>query len=121
MQAAWRVLEGTLKAEPADPATRSTLARRRREMLREQVADRVDAVDGTRSNSPAAKPRLHLHTNGLPLRFADFRRDAAVGDDLDRVIGEQDVDQHAGVVLGVPHVQTRERFVRALRAACVRA
>ena len=35
--------------------------------------------------------------------------DAAVGDDLDDAVGEQQIDQHAVVVLGVPYPQTARR------------
>ena len=48
--------------------------------------------------------------------------EAAVGDDLDVAVGEQQVDQHAVVVRGVPHAQLRENSVeRALPRIMARA
>ena len=43
---------------------------------------------------------------------ATRRSDAAVGDDLDAPIGDEDVNQHAVVVLGVPDAQLREHLER---------
>src|SRR6516165_4317823 len=42
---------------------------------------------------------LHLPAHRVPLGLRNARRDTAVGDDLDTVIGHQHVDQHAVVVL----------------------
>src|SRR5581483_3519231 len=64
-----------------------------------------------------ASPRelaLHLAADRLPRRRADLRVDAAIGDDLDAALCEQQVDQHAAVVLGVPYAQPREPLDRAL-------
>ena len=44
---------------------------------------------------------------------AHARVDAAVGDDLHIAVGQQEIDQHAVVVLGVPHAQRREHLDRA--------
>ena len=49
-----------------------------------------------------------------PLAPADVPVQAAVGDDLDRVLGEQQVDQHAVVVLGVPDAELAEQRDGAL-------
>ncbi len=44
----------------------------------------------------------------------DLRVDAAVGNDLDVAVGEQEIDQDAVVVRGVPDPQMREHVERAL-------
>ncbi len=70
----------------------------------------------------AGHPRSAPSRNAAPMRCAmrgpfrvvDPRVDAAVRDDLDRVIGQQQVDQHAVVVLGVPDAQLAEQRDRAL-------
>src|SRR6185436_11791561 len=43
--------------------------------------------------------------------------DAAVGDDLDRPVDELHIDQHAGVLLGVPHAELGEHLLGALAGA----
>ncbi len=43
-----------------------------------------------------------------------LRVNAAVGDDLDVAVGEQQVDEHAAVLLGVPDPQQPEHLERAL-------
>ena len=116
MQAAWRVLEGTLKAEPADPATRSTGQAAGGKCCASRSLTALTPSMAPASNSPAEKPRLHLYTNGLPLRFVDFRGEAAIGDELDRPLGEQHVQQDAGVARGVPHSQFAEHFRAPARA-----
>ena len=45
---------------------------------------------------------------------ADLGVDTAVGDDLDVAVGEQEIDQDAVVVRGVPDPQMREHIERAL-------
>jgi hypothetical protein len=39
---------------------------------------------------------------------------APIGNDLDRAIGEQQIQEHAAVLLGVPDAQLAEYFQRAL-------
>src|SRR3546814_10085792 len=54
------------------------------------------------------------------LRISDWSSDvcssdlanAAISNDLDAAIGEQDIDQHAVVVLGIPDAQRREYLDR---------
>ena len=83
----------------------------------EDIVDRVHAFDGTALEFAGGEALLHLRADGFPFGLADFRRDAAVGEDLDGVVGEQDVDQHAAVVLRVPDAQVREHFVRTFARA----
>ena len=59
-------------------------------------------------------------TMRCPLLGAHMPVQAAVGDDLDRVLGQQQVDQHAVVVLGVPHAQLAEHRDRAVACAAPR-
>src|SRR6185437_5002623 len=61
-----------------------------------------------------AERRFHSRTDRAPLARVDQTVDAAIGDDLDVAVGEQDVDQRAGVLLGIPHAQQAEHFERAL-------
>src|SRR5882672_6613265 len=53
---------------------------------------------------------LHLTADILPALAADFRMNAAVGDDLDVTVGKQQVNEHAVVVFGVPDSQRRKHF-----------
>ncbi len=48
------------------------------------------------------------------LRLVDTSAQATVGDDLDGVLGNQQVDQHAVVFLGVPDTELPEQRHRAL-------
>ena len=50
----------------------------------------------------------------LPSGRADLGVDAAVSDDLDVAIGEQEINQHTVIVRGVPDPQVRENIERAL-------
>src|SRR5262249_6702035 len=56
---------------------------------------------------------LHLVADPPPLRGLHLRMDAAVDDDLRGSVGEQQVNQDAVVLLGVPHAQQREYLERA--------
>src|SRR5579863_1838913 len=52
--------------------------------------------------------RLDLAAHELPVIGGNALTDAAVGDDLDRAVGVQHVDEHAVVRARVPDVQVRE-------------
>ena len=71
-------------------------------------------TSGALAEAPGAVVRLHLPAHGRPLRRRDLLRDAAVGDDLDHVIGHEHVDQDAVVVRGVPHPELPEQLQRPL-------
>ena len=79
----------------------------------EQSRDARDAADDTCSNFPS-RNALHFAADRLPALRADVPMDAAVGDDFDVAVGQQQIDQHAVVVLGVPDPQRREHLERAL-------
>src|SRR3546814_10667376 len=46
------------------------------------------------------------------LRISDWSSDVCSSDLLDAAIGEQDIDQHTVVVLGIPDAQRREYLYR---------
>jgi hypothetical protein len=69
---------------------------------RRQVADRLDAGDDARLEPPGRELAVHRPADRLPRRLADPGMNAAVGDDLDALVGEQQVNEHAGVLFGVP-------------------
>src|SRR6516162_4811879 len=62
------------------------------------------------AETPLAIVVLHLLANRIPLGLRNPRRDAAVGDYLDRVIRHEHVDQHPIVVLGVPDAELAEQL-----------
>jgi len=74
-----------------------------------------------RNGRPGMRPRM-VCAICIHCAASTRRARAAVGDDLDRVLGQQQVDQHAVVVLGVPDPQLAEqaRSRAASRAAAPR-
>ena len=64
--------------------------------------------------APGAESLAHAGHDGVPVRGRHMAREAAVGHDLDRVVGQQQVDQHAVVGFGVPHPQLAEERDRAV-------
>ena len=88
------------------PATRG-------KMLRKQRADPRDSLFGPLRKMAVAKRRFHRPAHRFPFRRSDLAVDAAVGDDFYIAVGEQQVDEHAGVVLGVPDPHQAEDFERA--------
>ncbi len=91
----------------------------RREVGREQARHRLDALDHAGLEVRLAKLRFHAAADRLPAGLTDPRINAAVGDDLDLAIGEQQINQHAIIVLGVPDPQLREDVERALPGGLV--
>ncbi len=87
---------------------------RARKMPRKQRGNFADALRGAVGITRFAERRFHSRADRLPFARVDETVDAAIGDDLDVAIGEQHVDQHAGVLLGIPHAQQAEHFERAL-------
>src|SRR5689334_8653408 len=57
---------------------------------------------------------LDRGADGLPLALSHLRIDSAVGYDLHPALGEQYVDQHAVVLLGIPDALEGEHLARAL-------
>src|SRR5215469_7533122 len=88
-------------------------ATRAGEMTSQQRTHPQNAHDRAIAETPSAVVVLHLAAYRVPLRLRDPRCDTAVGDDLDVVIGHVHVDQHAVVVLGVPHPKLPEELQRA--------
>src|ERR1700686_5862714 len=83
-------------------------------MRRQLPRHSLDSFDDPRLEIPAPEFGLHLGADFLPALAADLGVDAAIGDDLDLAVGEQEIDQHAVVVGGVPDPQLREHIERAL-------
>ena len=80
-------------------------ARAGRKMRGEQIADRRDTDACALLEAAGGERALHFAAYGLPRGAADLAVYAAVGNDLDAPVGKQQIDQHAIVVLGVPHPQ----------------
>ena len=72
------------------------------------------------SKRPALKAADMVRQPAPTARRASYRAQAAVGDDLDGMLGQQQVDQHAVVVFGVPDPQLAEHGQRRSRAAVPR-
>src|SRR5512134_142994 len=86
----------------------------RREVGGQEVADRLNAGDDARFEPARGELALHRAADRLPRRRPDPAVDAPVGDDLDAPVGEQQVDEHAGVLLGIPDAQPAEELDRAV-------
>src|SRR5437016_1927737 len=77
-------------------------------MLRQFSRRRLDALDRTAFEIPCSEFSFHLLADVLPTDRADLRVYTAVGDDLDVAVGQQQIDQNAIVMRGVPDPQLRE-------------
>src|SRR5216684_8266900 len=73
-----------------------------------------DPLDHAALEIPRLEIRFHLAADVLPAFRANLGVNAAVGDDLDVAVRQQQIDQHAAVVRGVPDPQMREQIQRAL-------
>ncbi|VVE21515.1 hypothetical protein PCE31106_03157 [Pandoraea cepalis] len=65
-------------------------------------ANGLDAGDDTGFVFAFLKGGFHLPAHGAPFSRPDFLMDAAIRDDLDAAIRQQQVNQNASVVLGIP-------------------
>src|SRR5258705_4995040 len=83
-------------------------------MHRQLARDRLDPLDGAACKISRSETAFHLGADFFPARGADLGVDASIGDDLDIAVGQQQVDQHAVIVGGVPDPQLRENIQRAL-------
>ena len=108
------------KSPPAHPAIHS--ARRR-------CAENASPVRRDTASMPLITPRSKfpaLKSASISAQIfsqpacADLGVDAAVGNDLDIAVGEQQIDQHAVVVGGVPDPQMRENIQRPLPRRLIR-
>jgi hypothetical protein len=68
----------------------------------EVPAHGLDPLDDAALVAPGAEGLLHVRADRLPVGGAAGTGDAAIGDDLDIAIGEQQIDEDAVVLLGVP-------------------
>src|SRR5882762_11591767 len=84
-----------------------------REMPRQMPRHRADSVCYRLFIISLLQLRFHRAADLLPLR-AGLGVDAAIGDDLHVAVREQQVNQDAVVVLGVPYAQLREHLDGAL-------
>src|SRR5260370_33850031 len=83
-------------------------------MRRQLLRDRFDSPDDAAFEIARFEIGLHRPADFLPARSANLGVDAAIGDNLDLAVGQQQIDQHAVVVGGVPDAQVRENIQRAL-------
>ena len=84
-----------------------------REMRRQLPRHRFDPLDHAALEIAGPEFGFHLGADFLPAGGADLGVDAAVGDDLEVAVGEQQIDQDAVVVRGVPDPQLRKNIQRA--------
>ena len=73
-----------------------------------------NAIHNRRLVPLRAQLGFHLPTEVLPFLRADLDVHAPVGHDLDGAVGEQQINQHAIAVLGIPHAQDRKHLERTL-------
>ena len=74
------------------------------------ATDRLYAAYHTRCIFRLTERRFHLAAYGLPLLLRDLGADTTVGDDFHIALREQQVDQNAVVIFGIPYTQLREHF-----------
>src|ERR1700730_5541805 len=85
----------------------------RGKMRRQLSRDRLDPLDDAAFEIPRFEIGLHVLADFFPAGGADFCIDATIGDNLDVAVGQQQLDQHAVVVDGVPDAQVRKNIQRA--------
>src|SRR5258708_8651672 len=83
-------------------------------MPRQLQRDCLDSLDRAALEISGSEFDFHIRADFLPAGSADLRIDAAIGDDLDVAVGQQQIDQHAVIVGGVPDPQSRKNIQRAL-------
>ncbi len=74
---------------------------------------RLDALEHAGLEISLAEFGFHRPADLLPFCGADQLVDAAVGENLDIAVRQQEIDQHAVVVRGVPDSQMRKNVERA--------
>jgi hypothetical protein len=77
-------------------------------VLHQQLLHRADGVQQAVFEAPCLEGVGHAGRQPVPLSLGHHPVQAAVGHDLDRMVGDQQVDQHTVVVLGVPYTQLAE-------------
>src|SRR6202165_249470 len=83
-------------------------------MRRQLPRHRLDALDDAGWKISRFEISFHLGADFFPAGGADLGVDAAIGDDLDVAVRQQQVDQHTIVVSGVPDAKLRKNIQRAL-------
>ena len=78
------------------------------------LAGRPNPADHSALEIACAKRIFHGPTDRFPPLRPDARVHAAIGENFDVPIGEQEIDEHAVVVLGIPYVQTGEHLDSAI-------
>src|SRR5215204_4309310 len=81
---------------------------RSREMAHEDLADFGNTRYRAGFVVPGAIRFLHARADRVPFVLRNPARNAPINDDLDLVIDELHIDQHAGVLLRIPYPQQRE-------------
>jgi len=79
-------------------------------MAREQVTHGFDASDCTLGKSACAKILLHRTTDLFPLVGRDARGNPAIRDDLNVVLGHQEVDEYSVIAFGIPDTESTEQL-----------
>src|SRR5688572_12125173 len=78
------------------------------EMAFYQAAHRRDPCQRALGEASGAEMALHDPANPFPVGLCDALAGAAVGQDLDIVVGQQYIDEYAVAKFGIPDVQVRE-------------
>src|SRR5262249_16917339 len=85
-----------------------------RKVQSQKRVDRLDAADRAFFKLPVAVLGLHLPADRVPGRVAYTPVNAAIGNDLHCMIGEQEVHKELEVLLGIPDPQAAEDLERTL-------
>src|SRR4029453_4082654 len=86
----------------------------RRKMLGEDLAAHLDGLDETLGARAAREMTGQLRDHVLPYRGLHFAIDALIGDHLGVMLGERDIDEHAGAAFGGVQVLRQELLDGAL-------
>ena len=80
----------------------------------QQTRNPGDPAQHTLFEITFAECTFHFTAYRFPALRADPPMDAAIGNDLNIAVRQQQIDQHAVVVFGVPDLQRRKHVKRAL-------
>ena len=89
------------------------------EVPRQQGCDAFDTRNRALTETTRTKVRLHFLAHRLPLGLGDLRRDTAIRNDLDIVLGHQQIDQNAIVICRIPNSILGKHFDGALARRAV--
>src|SRR5437764_15498163 len=79
-------------------------------MLRQELPDCTHAFDRSIFETAFSERALHHSADRVPGILGYAPVDSSIGDDFDVAVGEQHVDQHAVVVLGIPDAELTEEL-----------